>query len=156
MVESLINASYAAANMPGIQTAARGRARQVLTQLLASHLGRSIDSATCSDFSSLVDLAIYSHALFPGYDARIRQIVALSNAAYHACGSLQAAIGYDYHQKLADEHVSTEDVWDLMMWSITFTEAQLVPGLEVPAEARDLPPAFWHFFTHYPLVGART
>jgi hypothetical protein len=41
------------------------------------------------------------------------------------------------------------------MWSITFTDAQLVPGLELPAGAPDLPPALWSVLGHHPLVPAR-
>jgi hypothetical protein len=82
-------------------------------------------------------------------------MVRLANSAYRACGSLQAALGYDYRNRLA-ETLSIDEVWDLAMWSITFTDAQLVPGLEVPVEARDLPPALWRFLARYPLAGART
>lgn len=98
---------------------------------------------------------IYSRALLPANDARIGHLVALTNAAYHACGSLSAVMGYDYDRKLAGRELSTDDVWDLVMWSITLTDAQLVPGLELPDEARDLPPTLWRFLAHYPLVGAR-
>ena len=57
----------------------------------------------------------------------------------------------DYHQTLAVENVSTDDVWDLVMWSIMFTDAQLVPDLELSAEARDLPPTLWRFLARYSL-----
>jgi hypothetical protein len=151
-VEPFVDASYSASNMPRLQIAARNEARRVLTPLLTPYLGRS--SATCDEFSTLITFTIYSHALLPANDKRIALMVALTNAAYHACGSLPAAMGYDYGRKLAGGQLSTDDVWDLVMWSITFTDAQLVPGLELPAEARDVPPALWRFLVHYPLVGA--
>ena len=82
-------------------------------------------------------------------------IVARTNAAYHTCGSLSAAIGYDYQRRLAATNISRNDVWDLVMWSITLTDAQLIPGLELPPQAKELPPSLWHFLAHYPLIGAR-
>lgn len=154
-VEPFVDASYAAANMPALQIAARDQARTILIPLLAPYLGPATESATCDEFSSLLSLTIYSHALLPGNDGRTRLMVGLTNAAFHACGSLRAAMGYDFHQKLAAENLSTDAVWDLVMWSITLTDAQLVPGLELPREARELPPMLWHFLAHYSLVGAR-
>jgi hypothetical protein len=153
-VESLIDGSYAAANTPTLKIAARDQARRVLTQLLAPYVGRRPDSATCKDFSSLLTLTILAHALLQAEDVRMLTMVALTNAAYHACGSLEAAMGSDYHQTLAAENVSTDEVWDLVMWSIMFTDAQLVPDLELSAEARDLPPTLWRFLARYPLAGA--
>jgi len=155
-VEPLLDASYAAANMPALQIAARDQARRVLLLLLAPYLRRATDAATCREFSRLLDLAIYSHALLAGDDSRLLLMVALTNSAYHSCGSLPAAMGYDYRRKLAAANVSTDDVGDLVLWSITFTDAQLVAGLQLPAEARDLPPALWRFLAHYPLAGARS
>jgi hypothetical protein len=154
-VEPFIDSFYAAANMPTFQLAARDQARRVLTPLMAPYLGRGSDSATCTEYSSLLALTIYAHVLLQAGDARMPMMVALTNAAYHACGSLEAAMGYDYRRRLAAENLSTNDVWDLAMWSINFTDAQLVEGLELPAEARDLPPALWRFLAHYPLAGAR-
>ncbi len=154
-VESFIDAAYAAANMPSLQIAARDQARGVLTQLMAPYLGRGSNAASCDEFSSLLKLTTYAHALLQAEDPRMPVMVTLTNAAYHACGSLEAAMGYDYHRRLTAENVSTDDVWDLVMWSIRFTDAQLVPGLELHAEARDLPPVLWRFLAHYPLAGAR-
>ena len=154
-MEPFIDASFAAANMPALQSAARDRARQILTPLMAPYLGRGSALATCREFSPLLDVTIYAHTLLQAEDAQMLMIVALTNTAYHACGSVAAAMGYDYRQRLAAKNVSTNDVFDLVMWSITFTDAQLVPGLELPAEARDLPPVLWRFLAHYPLAGAR-
>lgn len=155
-VEPFLDASYAAANMPALQIAARDQGRRVLLLLLAPYLRRATDAATCREFSRLLDLTIYSHALLPAGDSRLLLMVALTNRAYHSCSSLPAAMGYDYRRKLAAANVSTDDVGDLVLWSVSFTDAQLVAGLELPAEARDLPPALWRFLAHYPLAGARS
>ena len=154
-VEPLVDASYAAGNMPALRIAARRDARTILAPLLSRYLGRPTGSASCNEFSSLLALTIYSHALLPAKDKRTAVMVALTNTAFHACRSLPAAMGYDYQQKLAAENLSTNAVWDLVMWSITLTDAQLVPGLQLPSDARDLPPMLWRFLAHYPLVAAR-
>lgn len=109
-VEALLDASYAAANMPALQIAACDQARRALLLLLAPYLRRGTDAATCKKFSTLLDLAIYSHALLPPGDSRMPLMVALTNSAYHACGSLPAAMGYDYRRKLAAANISTGDV----------------------------------------------
>jgi hypothetical protein len=72
------------------------------------------------------------------------------------CGSLTAAMGYDYRDRLTTGYPTIDQIWDLVMWSITFTDAQLVPGLTLPQEARDLPPVLWRFLEHYPFTAART
>jgi hypothetical protein len=154
-VEAVIDASYAASNMPTLQSAARDLARRNLMQLLAPYLARGTVTASCREFSPLLALTIHARALLPEDDARTSTMVTLTNAAYRACGSLAAAIGYDYRQRLAADNPSRDDIWDLVMWSITFTDAQLVPGLDLPAEARDLPPALWNFLEHYRFVSAR-
>ena len=154
-VEAFIDGAYAASNMPALQLAARDRARRVLMQLMAPYLDRGSGPATCAEYSPLLSLTIYAQALLQADDIRMPAMVALTNAAYRACGSVAAAMGYDYRRTLAAENVSADEVWDLVMWSIAFTDAQLVPGLDLPAEARDLPPALWRFLANYPLAGAR-
>jgi hypothetical protein len=123
--------------------------------LVAPYLVRDVNSAKCKEFSALVDLAIYSNALLPKRDTQITRMVALTNAAYRACGSLPAAIGYDYQRTLAAPNVSRNDLWNLVMWSITLTDAQLLPGIDLPPSASDLPPTLWHVLQNYPLGGAR-
>lgn len=152
-VESFLDASYAAENMPVLQRAAREQARQALEPLLASYL-RSPATATCRDFSPLLTRTIYAHELLNAEDFRTAAMVALTNEAYHVCGSVAKAMGYDYRQRLASKNLSTSKAWDLVMWSIAFTNAQLVPGLELPTEARELPPALWRFLGHYRIDGA--
>jgi hypothetical protein len=154
-VEAVIDASYAASNMPTLQAAARDLARRNLTQLMAPYLARGSVTATCREFSPLLALTIHARALLPADDSQTSTMVTLTNAAYHMCGSLTAAIGFDYRQRLAAGNPTIDDIWDLVMWSITFTDAQLVPGLDFPTDARDLPPALWRFLEHYPFVAAR-
>jgi hypothetical protein len=154
-VEPFLDATYSAANMLTLQVAARDEGRRVLTALLEPSVRRQPESATCQEYSRLVTFTIYSHALLPASDVRIPHMVALTNAAYHACGSLSVAMGYDYRQKLAAQELSTDDVWDLLMWSITLTDALVVPDLDLPDGSRDLPPALWRFLADYPFVGAR-
>lgn len=153
-VESFIEVTYAAANTPAIQDAARNGALRNLTMLIAPYLRRGSKSASCDEYEPLLPLSIYAHSLYPANDPRILTMVTLTNSAYRACGSLKAAMGYDYRRRLAAKHVPTEHVFDMVIWSIWFTKAQLVPGLELPAAARNLPPALWRFLETYPLIGA--
>jgi hypothetical protein len=154
-VEPFIDVSYAASNTPELRREARDQASRILSRLLAPYLGRDPASATCADFSPLLDFTIYANALLELGDPRVPMMVTLTNAAFRSCGSLTAAMGYDYRHTLANEHAPTNDVWDLVLWSVTFTNAQLVPGLELAPEAKELPPALWRFLANYPLKGAR-
>jgi len=104
----------------------------------ALFLGACTVRATCREFLPRLSLTIYAHQLLPAEDPRTPVMVAPTNAAFRACGSLAEAMGYDYRQRLAVSPVSVDDVWDLVMWSVTLTAAQLVPGLALPPEARDL------------------
>ena len=107
-IESFIDSAYAASNMPTLRLAARDQARRVLAQLMAPYLGRGSDSATCTEYSPLLSLTIYAQALLQADDVRMPAMVALTNAAYRACGSLAAAMGYDYRRTLAPDNVSTD------------------------------------------------
>lgn len=154
-VDSFIEVTYAAANTPAIQDAAQDGARRILAMLIAPHLPRGSNSVGCDEYESLLPLAIYAHSLYPTRDARIATMVTLTNAAYRTCGSLKAAMGYDYRRRLEARNVPTEHVFDMVIWSVWFTKAQLVPGLELSPAARNLPPALWRFLETYPLIGAR-
>ena len=70
------------------------------------------------------------------------------------CGSLEEALGCDYQEILGGESPSIDDVYGLVMTSITLTDAQRIPGLELPAGSRSLLPDLWRFLAHYPLVNA--
>ncbi len=162
-IEPFLDASFGTSSIPGLKVTAREHARRVLAPLLAARLTHGSSPPSCKEFWPLLTLTIYANSLLPSHGADTTKMIGLANGAFHQCGSLQAAIGYDYRQKLPGgnlshdlfNHFSNDDAWDLVMWSITLTDAQLVPNLELPAEARDLPPAVWRFLQHYPLTGAR-
>lgn len=153
-VESLLDASYGATDAPERQKARTG-ARGVLVQLIAPYLDRSTGETSCRQFSNLMMFTIYAHALLQSDDPRIARLAAQTNAAYAACGSFDAAIRSNYRRTLANPGASIDDVWDLVIWSIVFTDAQTVPGLVVPAEARALPASVWRYLADYPLDNAR-
>src|ERR1051326_4039412 len=76
-VESVIDSSYAASNMPALASAARDLARRNLMQLLTPYLARESATASCKEFSPLLTLTIHSHALLPADDSRTATMVAL-------------------------------------------------------------------------------
>jgi hypothetical protein len=153
-VASLIEVTYAGANSPVIEDTARNAARRNLTTLIEPYLRRGSKKVSCDDYELLLPLTIYAHNLYEAKDARTGTMTALTNSAYHACGSLKKAMDSDYQRLLAAKNVPTDDAFDLVIWSLLFIEAQLVQGLELPAEARDFPSALWRFLEDYPLVGA--
>jgi hypothetical protein len=153
-VGSLIEVTYSGANTPDIEVAAREAARRNLTMLIEPILRNGSQSASCDDYEQLLPLAIYAHNHYQENDSRKEQMVSLTNSSYRDCESLKEAMDIDYKRLLASIKASTEDVFDLVIWSLLFIEAQLVPGLELPAEARDFPPTLWRFLESYPLVGA--
>lgn len=160
-VESLVDVTYAdAGKMPAVMVAARNAARHNLTMLVAAYLHRNPKSIPCDEYPELLALTIFagatsSHVRLGANDTRIGVMVTLTNSAYRACGSLKAAIGLDYKRMLQKTgNFSADDVFDLLIWGIEFTEAQLVPGLKLPADARNLPPALWRALGNYPLVAA--
>lgn len=155
-VEALIDLSYAAGNMPLLRAASRDQASRVLAVLLEPFLPRDPATATCREFAGLLTLTNYAGWLWPPEDARLRKMVALTNAALAAGAGIAAAMGHDYRQRLAGKDTPTAEIYDLVMWSIMFTDAQLVPGLEVPAAARTLPPLLWRYLADYPLPRAHT
>ena len=153
-VECFLNISYAAGNMPALQRRATGRAREALETLLASYLDRDPASVTSDELQYLVTLTVYSHAIYPTGVGPTEKMVALTNSAYEACRSLDCAMGGDYRKILSSPKVSRDELFALMMWSISIIDAQLVPGLRIPARARALVPTLWQFLGSYPLVGA--
>ncbi|MFD1211589.1 hypothetical protein ACFQ36_05990 [Arthrobacter sp. GCM10027362] len=155
-VASLIEVTYSSANTPEFDARARDAARRNLTALIRPYLERTLKSAKCNEYDELLPLAIYAHTRYQQNDARIAKMVQLANFSYHACGSLTAAMGIDYKPMLEAEEVSTEDAFDMVIWSLLFIEGQLVPDLYLPAEASDFPATFWRFIEDYQLAGART
>jgi hypothetical protein len=159
-VESLIEVAYAGVNTPALTETARDAARRNLATLIAPYLQRTPESARCDEFQQLLPLAIYagagdSHLGIDRDDPRIGTMVALTNSAYRACGSLEAAIGHDYKPMLENlEKVVADQVSELGLQGQSLIGAQATPGLELPAEALDFPRAFWRSLEDYPLYGA--
>ena len=127
-VGALVEVTYSSANNPAIDIAARDAARRNLTMLIAPYLERDPKSATCDEVELLLPLAIYAHKLYPAEDARTGAIVANSNFAFRACGSLQDAMDTDYPEMLEDEDAPTDDVFDLVIWSAPVYRSRVVPG----------------------------
>jgi hypothetical protein len=153
-VGSLIEVTYSGANTLDIEVAAREAARRNLTMLIEPILQKGSQLVSCDDYEKLLPLTIYAYNHYQGNDSRKEQMVSLTNSSYRDCKSLKEAMDIDYKRLLASKKSSTEDVFDMVIWSLLFIEAQLVPGLELPAEAREFPPRLWRFLQSYPLVGA--
>jgi hypothetical protein len=153
-VASLIEVTYASANTAEVDELARDGARENLSTLIQPYVGRDAATLECSDYQLVLPLAIHAHNQFQQNDDRVGHMVDLSNAALAKCDSLSTAMGIDHEQMLASGKASLEDAFDLMIWSLLLIEAQVVPNLEVPSEARDLPAKAWTFFQAYPLPGA--
>lgn len=153
-VESLIDASYAAGNMPELRSGARAQARRVLSVLTAPVLPRDAASEACGDLEYVMMLTSFAQILYPPGSAETGRLVGLTNASARACGSLGAALGYDYREKLSSREISVDEAWDLVMWSIRLIDAQSVPGLELPSGARMLPEDVWRFYEGRPFAGA--
>ncbi|HLH30824.1 MAG TPA: hypothetical protein VKY31_06445, partial [Terriglobia bacterium] len=117
-------------------------------------LARDPGTVRCNEFSRLLWLAIYSNALRPEAIDETKKIAASANAAFRACGSFDAVLGHDYRRILSDKNPSMDDLWDLVISSIQFTDAQLVPSVELSTEAKGLPESVWRYFARYPLRGA--
>jgi hypothetical protein len=154
-VEMLIDASYAAGNMPELRTQAREQARRALAVLIEPVLNRDPAAETCADLWYLLSLTAYTHTLYPAVSVETKTLINLTNASLHACGSLETVVGYDYGDMLTRGQISTDDAWELVMWSIQLTEAQSIAGLELPAGAQTLPEEIWRFFERHPFEGAK-
>jgi hypothetical protein len=155
-VASVLEVTYSSANTPELDTKARDAARRNLSTLIQPYLGRSNKSARCEEYELLLPLAVYAHSRYQENDARIGKMIRLTNTAYRDCGSFKAAMGADYYRMLEDRKVSTDDAFDMVIWSLLFIEGQLVPDLDLPAEAREFPRTLWRFLEDYQLAGAST
>ncbi len=166
-IEALIQVTYASANEPAFDARVRDAALENLTTLIEDHLENDALTVQCADFPDLLPLAIFAHRLHPAGDRDTEIITKRANDAYRACGSLAAATGNVMQQALADEAASAsggsgtvetseqlENLFNLTLWAIWLTEAQLLPDIELPAEARAFAPAAWKYFQAYRLAGA--
>lgn len=153
-VGSLIEVTYSSANAPEIDAAARKGAVGNLSALIHPYLDRSPDSVTCDDFELTLPLAIYAHKFYALDDPRVATMTGLTNAAYDDCASFDDAIGYEFPEVLADNSVPVDDVFDLVIWSLLFIEADLYPDIALPAVADAFSPALWRYLETYPLADA--
>ena len=154
-VGSLIEVSYSGANGIAVDAAVRDGARDNLSALIATYMERAPVSATCEEYELLLPLALYANKFYQKQDLRISFMVEFTNAAYRACGSFDGAVDFDYPEVFENKAALTDDVFDLVIWSLLFIEAELVPGLELPAEARAFSPELWAYLETYPLPDAK-
>lgn len=156
-VESLLDVTYSGGTgTPAVDAAARKGALRNLEMLVTPYLDGDPERADCEDFDDLLPLAIYAHRLFPPEDKRTAKVVAFANASYGECRSFADAIGGRYRDLLAGKMLPAGDVFDQVVWSIQLIEAVLVPGLDLPQEARDFPQRLWRYLETYPLASAST
>src|SRR5262249_26768560 len=130
-IEAFVDLSYAAGNTPALRSAAREQALRMVTPLIAPYLAQAPQALPCGEARQLLSYTNYARDLLPPGDARMPDMVARTNAAWRACGSLAAAMGYDYRARIANPKTTTNEAWDLTMWTITLIDARLVPGLEL-------------------------
>ncbi|MBS9405039.1 hypothetical protein KG088_15550 [Halomonas sp. TRM85114] len=157
-VASLIEVTYSSANDPELDRSAREAALRNLSRLLSPYLDRTPDSMDCDEYEDVVPLAVYAHTQLGPDDPHTGKIVDLTNAALRDCEpSLEAAMGIDYQPVLdGTDETDDEEVFDLVIWSLIFIEAQTVPGLETTEEMRAFAPALWEYLKTYPLDDVET
>lgn len=155
-VGSLIEVTYSGANGPRLDARVRDAARDNLGALIEPYLEREAASARCDEFVVTLPLALYANKFYAPQDLRIGFMVDFTNAAYEACGSFEDAIEVEYPEVFDNKAALTDDVFDLVIWSLLFIEAELMPGLELPAESREFSPRLWEYLRTYPLPYATT
>jgi len=152
-VEVFIDASYGAEAMPIFQERAQSQARQMLGVVVAPYL-ISKERYDCGRWAELVTLVVYQWALDPQGEATT-QLVESANQAWATCENLTEAMGSSFRDTLADPKAHNDAIYDLVMWSITLTEAQLVPSLDLAPDAPSLLPLLWKYLANYPIPEAR-
>lgn len=156
-VGALIEVTYAGANPPSLDAAARDGARDNLAVLIDSYFDVEPRSETCEDLDLTLPLAIYAQKFYQPGDMRIGMMAEHANAAYSACGSLTAAVGEDYPAIFEENRALTlEAAFDLVIWSLLFIEAELYPAIELPPESRAFSARLWSWLETYPLPSARS
>lgn len=116
-VQCFLDFSYAASNMPELQTRALTAARKNLTELLTPYLQRDPSSATCDEFLDLLDYTAYANGVYPARDERLAKMVTFTSAAAADCGNLRAALDYDYHRILDVDRFYAGQFRNLVLWS---------------------------------------
>lgn len=149
-VESVVNAGYAAGNMPNLQRMAYINALRNLSMIVSRRLQRAHIPPSCAEHLKIVSYCNYMHLLYPpGLNPEKDRLIGLANDALASCNT---TVDYD---KLLAGPIEQGRVFNLLMRAIVFVEAQTVPGLDVPDNEKELPAAVWKFFESYPLEGAR-
>ena len=151
---SFFEIGYGQKELPEIKAIAQRRGERVLNQLIEPFLRKQLTAMVCSDYESLLPLALYARRYFTLSNKRTVQIIDRTNAAFRACGSLPSAVGFDYRQRFKTNDLTTEDVFKLVIWAIWFSEVPLITSLDLPDEARHLPERLWAFLQTYPLSNA--
>jgi hypothetical protein len=155
-IEAMIQVTHSSANEPQFDTRARDAARSNLTTLLTSYVDLDPDWALCEEFDELLPAAIFAHRLYSDKDTLKDVITERTNAAFRDCGSLEAAIEIDFQTILTEKGTrpdNIEDLFDLYLWSLWLTEAELYPDIKLPAEARQFGPEAWKYFQVFQLAG---
>jgi hypothetical protein len=159
-IAALLQAHAASANTPELDSKIREATHANLTALLEPYLKRDPKSATCDEFEDLLPLAIFAHGIFPARHKLTDAVTGRTNAAYRACGSLEAATEHILKKVRTDnqdpeeylDHL--EDLFDLYAWALLLIEAELYPDIRLPAEARAFGEAAWKHFGTLALPGA--
>jgi hypothetical protein len=154
-IAAILEAKYASANSPELEARIAEGGYRNLDVLLEPFVGKAAAAMTCPDYEQVLPLALYASASGTRAQATAK-LVELSNAAFAACGSLDGALGVTFPAVLADPAINDDVVFDLVIWSLLFIEAELVPGLAMPEEMRAFSPALWDFLRTYPIANAST
>lgn len=152
-IAAILEAKYASANAPELDARIAEGGYRNLDLLIEPYLTTPTPAMTCPDYERVLPLTLYASASATRAEATIK-LVELSNAAYAACGSLNGVLGVEFPAVLSSPTVNDDITFDLVIWSLLFIEAELVPGLTLPQEMKDFSPALWSFLETYPIKNA--
>ncbi len=154
-IAAILEAKYASANAPELDALIAEGGYRNLDILIEPYLSKAASTMTCPDYELVLPLALYASASGTRADKTIKMIE-LSNAAFGACGSLTGVLGAEFPAVLTSATINDEVVFDLVIWSLLFIEAELVPGLVMPQEMKDFSATLWSFLETYPIKNAST
>ncbi len=154
-IAAILEAKYASANSPELDGLIAEGGYRNLDMLIEPYLGRDAATMTCPDYELVLPLALYASASGTRADATLK-MVELSNASFAACGSLAGVLGMEFPAVLSSPTIDDDVVFDLVIWSLLFIEAELVPGLTMPDEMKEFSPTLWAFLKTYPIRNAST
>ena len=160
-MEPFLNAAYAAGNMPELRRRALESARGVLDRLVPPYAAMPMARVNCDEIHTYLLLLGYTQPLStlpprPG-DAAVRsRLLARANHAVRDCGGPQGLLGLDYRAVLANPKMTLDELYDLVMWSVTLIEARAIDGLHLPEDVWALPGEVWKRLRGYPWKDAST